>query len=232
MNDIDTVAGDAVPVETREGCHTVHSRRFNEHYHSMNGSLQESRHVFIRHGLLAMAGNRPAVSVLEIGFGTGLNALLTFVEARRLDLRVHYTGVEAYPLAPEFAENLNFPAFVGEGQVFEAMHNAPWGEEWTHDGFTLLKRQADALALTSDRTFDLVYYDAFSPRSQPDMWSPAQMKRIFGMCHPGAVFVTYCSRAPVRAALQAAGFDVERLPGAPGKREMTRAVKRGMETEP
>jgi len=226
MNDIETVAGDAVPVETREGCHTVHSRRFNEHYHSMNGSLQESRHVFIRHGLLALAGKASDISILEIGFGTGLNALLTFVEARRLDLRVHYTGVEAYPLAPELAGNLNFPAFVGEGSVFEAMHRTPWEEEWTQEAFTLVKRKADALSLTTGRTFDLVYYDAFSPRSQPDMWSPAQMKRISDMCRPGAVFVTYCSRAPVRAALQAAGFDVERLPGAPGKREMTRAIKR------
>jgi tRNA U34 5-methylaminomethyl-2-thiouridine-forming methyltransferase MnmC len=214
-------------VETKEGIHTLRHGGHGEPFHSLHGALQESMHVFIGNGLLPLAGPGKKLSVLEIGFGSGLNALLTLRECERHAMEVHYTAVEAFPLGDELVSKLNYMHYVGEEyrHAFEAMHAAPWPGTLKLGSFGLHKLQADATIDELGARYDVVYYDAFSPAVQPAMWTPEQMLRMREACNPGGVLVTYCARSSVRRNLQAAGFRVERLPGAEGKREMIRAVR-------
>jgi tRNA U34 5-methylaminomethyl-2-thiouridine-forming methyltransferase MnmC len=213
-------------IPTEDGSHTLYVRDLDEHYHSRFGALSESRHVYIEAGLNAARGNY--LEILEMGFGTGLNAILTLGETVGTGRTVGYTGVELYPLDNEIINKLNYTSILSSDlmESFVRMHQAPWNipTEIT-EGFNLLKIREDILELKLTRQFDLVYYDAFGPDKQPELWTGEIFVKIFRSMNPGAVLVTYSSKGLVRRNLAEAGFTVEKLPGPPGKRDMTRAWK-------
>lgn len=184
-------------------------------------------HVYIRMGLDALPTERKEIRIFEMGFGTGLNALLSLLQ--RKDRTVHYTGLEAIPVAPEIASALNYPDKLGEPALktpFMALHEAPWEETiMISPGFSLVKHQARVEVFQSEEGFDLIYFDAFAPNAQPELWAEDIMCRMYQLMRPGGIFVTYSAKSSVRRGLQSAGFIVEKLPGPPGKREMLRAVK-------
>ena len=214
-------------VTTNEGIHTLISNRLNEHYHSMFGSLQESMHVFIKNGLLSLNENLKEIKILEMGFGTGLNAILTYRENILMRKPIHYSTVEAFPLNAEITNKLNYCEFIGETlrPVFSKMHSCKWFENQAFENFTLYKIHADLLDLQLDGSYDLVYYDAFSPMHQPELWTFEVMHKIYHACNNEAVLVTYCAKGDVKRVLKSVGFKVTSLPGSTGKREMIRAVK-------
>lgn len=220
---------------TADGSHTLFIPEMDEHYHSVNGAVQESRHVFIEAGWkcrLKEKRETPAeIRVLEIGFGTGLNAFLTLLEAERTGRPVHYYSIELYPLDAEVVRSLNYgevirPAYSYPDR-FQALHAAPWNEPAVITPcFTLHKIQGDSNRCTLPERIDLVYFDAFAPDKQPEMWNPGIFRKLFACMAPGALLTTYCAKGAVRRMMKEAGYSVERIPGPPGKREMLRAVKR------
>jgi tRNA U34 5-methylaminomethyl-2-thiouridine-forming methyltransferase MnmC len=225
-------------VKTAEGMHTLYSSKREEHYHSLHGSLSESTQVFIRQGLLALRKGLKSIRILEMGFGTGLNAILTFRENQVLQKKIHYTAIEAFPLPATVTDRLNYFEYFGKPlqPVFRQMHACPWLEnvqlesadpetERQGGSFVLHKIEADLLDLHLDGSYDLVYYDAFSPTHQPELWTFEVLQKIYEACSPGAILVTFCAKTVVRNTLEAVGFRVETLPGAPGRREMVRAMK-------
>lgn len=208
--------------QTADGSPTLFVPELDEHYHSVKGARTESQHVFVDTGLRACAVAEPRV--LEVGFGTGLNALLTWDEADARGRRVRYTTLERYPLSPAEAAALHY----GDDARLRRLHEAPWEEAVRlSPHFTLLKRQADftRLALPPE-AFDVVYFDAFAPEKQPDMWDEGRFAMLFAALAPGGILATYCAKGAVRRLLQRVGFLTERLPGPPGgKREILRARK-------
>lgn len=214
-------------IESGDGSHTLYHSALDETYHSTHGALTESRHVFIRHGLLPAAEGRPEVAVLEIGFGTGLNALLSLEQALQGTCTVHYHTLETYPLPPDLVANLNYGQyFSGElADLFTALHEAPWGETVRiSERFHLTKHCVALQDFAPTVAFDVVYFDAFAPRKQPDMWEMDALERAVRPLREGGIFVTYCATGQLRRHLKALGLRVEKLPGPPGKREMTRGL--------
>ena len=218
-------------IKTGDGSTTIFLPEWNEHYHSKHGAVQEAQHVFIRTGFLHFLNNKEpdAISILEIGFGTGLNALLTFFEAEKSKTKVNYTGVEAYPVPAEELKFLDFPE-VGTGtntsEVLERLHESSWEKSAEISPFFSLKKEKKFFSeISAVEKFDLIYFDAFGPRVQPDLWSEEVFRNMFKALKQNGVLVTYSAKGDVRRAMQAAGFTVERLPGPPGKREMLRATK-------
>lgn len=212
---------------TQDGSHTLYVPGMDEHYHSRFGAITESRHIFINAGLASIPSCD--VSVLEVGFGTGLNALLTALYAGRMKIRVSFVSLEKYPLDQSLTEMLNYGALAGEGgeELFRAIHNAPWDTpsaitEW----FTLEKRLTDLTDESPAGNYDLVYFDAFGPDKQPEMWTEKVLRRIADVTRQGSVFVTYSAKGDLKRMLRSIGFEVTHLPGPPGKRVFTRAVKR------
>ncbi len=227
-------AGERRVEQTEDGSYTLFVPELDEHYHSVKGAYTESVHIFIEMGL--KASTVPCPRVLEIGFGTGLNAVLTLEEAIRSQRKIHYTGLELYPLPWDILEKLDFARMTG----FRKLHEAPWEEEVKiTPEFTLRKIQADAnrvllgkeeegesSRLGRIRRWDVVYFDAFAPEKQPEMWSQELFNRLYVLLEEGGILTTYCAKGVVRRMLQAAGFTVERLSGPPGgKREILRARK-------
>jgi tRNA U34 5-methylaminomethyl-2-thiouridine-forming methyltransferase MnmC len=214
-------------VTTKDGIHTLVNNRLQEHYHSMYGSLQESMHVFIKNGLCMLNKNLPEISILEMGFGTGLNAILTYRENQVMRKPIHYTTVEAFPLPASVTDRLNYFEYFGKPlqPVFNGMHSGKWFENVPFGNFVLHKIQADMLELQLDSSYDLVYYDAFSPLHQPELWTFEVLHKIYDACKSNAMLVTYCSKGEVKRTLKAVGFEVETFPGPKGKREMIRAIK-------
>lgn len=212
---------------TQDGSPTLYVPELEEHYHSVKGALTESRHIFIEMGLHACRAASPRI--LEVGFGTGLNAFLTLLDADRRGVAVSYTTLERYPLAPDCVRRLDYPAQIAPGRAadFYRLHEAPWGESvGLTPVFTLLKEKADFTAWHTEETYDLIYFDAFAPEKQPDMWTQERFDYLYGRLAGGGVLTTYCAKGVVRRMLQSSGFRVERLPGPPGgKREILRAVK-------
>ena len=211
---------------TEDGSHTLFVPAIDECYHSTHGAVQESKHIFIEAALKQCA--KTEIRVLEIGFGTGLNAFLTMIEAERSDKKIHYTSLEKYPVEVGKALQLNYPeAFPAVSrEIFELLHTSVWGEEvQIGSNFWLTKTEADFTQFNFNEMFDVVYFDAFSPEKQPEMWSEELFKRIFAHCSEGAILTTYCAKGVVRRAMQSAGFMVERLPGPPGKRQILRSTK-------
>ena len=208
--------------KTDDGSATLFVPELNEHYHSTKGARTESQHIFINMGLKASDALAPRI--LEIGFGTGLNAWLTLEEAERSERNIHYTGLELYPLEWQMIEQLNY---VANKELFEQLHTTPWQEAvsiTTH--FTLLKMEVDVNKWQTEESFDLIYFDAFAPEKQPEMWSQELFNRLYVLLNDGGILTTYCAKGVIRRMLQAAGFIVERLPGPPGgKREILRARK-------
>ena len=218
----------SLPVEIKiseDGSTTLYRTDMHEHYHSIHGAIQESEHVFIRSGLFCHTGN--ALTVLEVGFGTGLNAFLTLMH--QADRQVVYHTVEKYPLAPEIIQKINYPGYFPTNvskELFLRLHEVPWGESVAiTELFELKKLCIDLLDFQAHDFYDLVYFDAFDPAKQPELWSDAVFKMLFEAMKPGSVLTTYSAKGAVRRSMMAAGFMVERIPGPPGKRQMLRAFK-------
>lgn len=210
---------------TADGSPTLYVPALRQHYHSIHGAQQESEHVFIRTGLEALPP-LPHIQLLEVGFGTGLNALLTARQAQEQARSIHYTTLEKFPLEPASWQRLAYPR-AAPPEWLPRLHEAPWEKDWPlHPHFTLHKRQGDlrGLSLPTAR-YHLIYFDAFAPEAQPELWTAALFSRLFHSLQGGGLLVTYCVKGSVRRALQAAGFAVAKLPGPPGKREITRAEK-------
>lgn len=215
-------------VVTKDGSHTIAVPLMNVTYHSVHGAVQESRHVFIEAGLhhVMRRSGGTAITVFEMGFGTGLNALLTAVEAGKTATNIHYTAVETSPLSLEEATVLNYPAMLGHADLFQRLHQCEWNKTVRlASDFTIDKRQTGLVNFLSGQPFNLIYYDAFAPSAQPELWTKEVFDKLFSMLDKGGVLVTYCSKGDVRRAMTAAGFSVEKIPGPPGKREMMRAEK-------
>lgn len=205
---------------TEDGSPTLRSPQYGDTYHSARGAVGESRHVFIEQGFNAV--RRDPVRILEAGFGTGLNAWLTLLEAAKQGRSVEYTAIELYPVPKDVAAELNYSS----DPRFLEMHSAEWGNQTRiADFFSLLKINCDLAKTEISGNFDIVYYDAFAPGTQPEMWTPELFARIYSAVAEGGMLVTYSAKGDVRRALKTAGFAVERLPGALGKRHMTRAGK-------
>lgn len=206
---------------TDDGSNTLFVPDINETYHSTHGAIQESMHIFIEQGLNVM--QKDSIRILEIGFGTGLNALLTALHA---DKQIEYITVEKYPIDQQLVQALNYPEQTGlpyARDLFEKLHQTRWEELIEiKPNFRMQKLKTNFCDFAPSEKFDLIYFDAFSPEKQPEMWEQKQFEKLFNACHPGAVIVTYCAKGAVRRNMQSAGFKVERLPGPPGKREILR----------
>ncbi len=215
--------------ETMDGSQTLYLAEIDEHYHSTFGAVQESRHIFIREGF-DLCRTRD-ICVLEIGFGTGLNCYLTLLAGLNSDRHISYYSIEKYPLPEEIWGRLNYSSHLEDRDsgFFTRLHSAPWNSnEMIGEQFLLYKMKGDLLQ--SDfidlPSIDLVYFDAFSPEKQPELWEKAVFEQLFLKMNDNGILVTYCAKGYVRRSLQEVGFTVERIPGPPGKREMIRAVKK------
>jgi len=218
-------------VLTADGSSSVFSEEVNQHYHSHFGALQESMHIFIEAGLCSdTLSDLKSISILEIGFGTGLNALLTYFKSEELQKKIYYETLELYPLSQQETEQLNYPAILPYStakEVFTLLHNALWNKKiFISENFTLQKRLISATAATyPPDTFDLVYFDAFSPEAQPELWTKKVFEPIFNSMKKNAILLTYCTKGSVKNTLKELGFQIEKLPGPTGKREILRARK-------
>lgn len=211
---------------TEDGASTLRHPLFGDTYHSLHGAMAEALHVFIENGLKRCPLSH--VRILEAGFGSGLNAWLTLREAEREKRTIDYTAVEAYPVALETIEQLHYT----DDPRFLSLHQAPWGTETTVTPcFHLEKRAENLLAFQTGTMFDLIYFDAFAPDTQPELWTEELFRKLFGWTAPGGALVTYSAKGSVKQALREAGYEVKRLPGAPGKRHMVRAVRPGGDTK-
>ncbi len=212
-------------IETSDGSHSLFVRSLNETYHSRHGAMQESQWVFIKQGLDHLQESKKT-RIHEVGFGTGLNGLLAMRWAEEHQVHVHFTTLETNVLSLELAGQLNYASSEQECSVFLNMHAALWNQDIViTPHFTLHKAQRAVQDEEAENQYDVVFYDAFGPPTQPEMWTLAIFQRMYAALKPGGIFVTYCAKGQVRRDLQAAGFTVERLPGPPGKREMLRATK-------
>ena len=218
-------------VLTDDGSSSIFSEEENQYYHSHFGAVQESVHIFIEAGLCVdNFAHLSAISILEIGFGTGLNALLTYFKAKELCKKIYYESIELYPLTQQEVEQLNYPAFLpytDVQKVFSALHCIPWNEKQAvSEDFTLLKRSLSAVdAAYTPNTFDLVYFDAFSPEAQPALWTKKVFEPIYNSMKKEGILLTYCTKGTVKQTLNEIGFQIEKLPGPVGKREILRAKK-------
>ena len=216
---------------TGDGSSTIHIPEWNEQYHSKHGALQEARHVFIDMGLIPVCekGDLHEISILEIGFGTGLNALVTWEEAQNQNKSIVYTGVEAYPVAKDEVEKLNFSAIIKDPlavEFFNKIHESEWEAEVAiTKSFKLTKQQKFFQDIEDTELYNLIYFDAFGARVQPELWSVEIFNKMYNALKNKGVLVTYAAKGSVRRAMLEVGFLVERLPGPPGKREMLRATK-------
>lgn len=214
-------------IRTADGSKTIQIEDWDEQYHSKHGAVQEAYHVFIDQGLRRF-GDR-GINILEIGFGTGLNALITLLEAPKLKLTVEYVGVEAFPVSAKEVGELDYWRQLDRDdlrEIFQGMHDGPWERPLKiTDTFTLTKERKDFMQVADQGRYQLIYFDAFGARVQPELWTEELFSKMFRALEPGGTLVTYAAKGSVRRAMQAVGLTVERLPGPPGKREMLRATK-------
>ena len=212
---------------TADGSSTIYLPEWDEQYHSIHGAIQEAKHVFIKSGLSLFLNKK--VSILEIGFGTGLNSFITFLEASKLNLIIDYVGVEAYPVSEEEIEKLNYVSELKAEEfstIFSEMHQQEWEiKNEISSKFSLTKRKQFFNEIQDQNKFNLIYFDAFGAQFQPELWTEDIFKLMYLALKKEGVLVTYCAKGSVRRAMQSVGFIVERLPGPPGKREMLRATK-------
>lgn len=214
-------------IQTLDGSTTIHLTEWDECYHSKHGAIQEAQHVFIKNGLSLFQNQK--VAILEIGFGTGLNAFITLLEAKKMQQTIDYVGVEAYPISAEEVLKMNYVSELNadkESTLFDTIHESNWGEKvLLNDGFTLTKRNQFFEEIDDDNTYDLIYFDAFGYRVQPELWSTEIFRKMFKALKNNGVLVTYAARGVVKRSMIEVGFTVEKLEGPPGKREMFRARK-------
>jgi len=213
---------------TADGSTTIHIPEWDEQYHSKHGAIQEAKHVFIKNGLSLFSNQN--ISILEIGFGTGLNCFITFLEAPKKNLNIDYVGVEAYPIVSEEVAKMNYVNRLNASE-FSAVFNQIHQQEWEvkidiSPNFSLLKRKQFFNDINDENKFDLIYFDAFGARVQPELWTEEIFEKMYKSLKTGGVLVTYSAKGSVRRAMLAVGFLVEKLPGPPGKREMLRATKK------
>lgn len=216
-------------ITTDDGSKTIHLPDWNEQYHSKHGAVREALHVFIKTGLHHKFKTKQNLSILEIGFGTGLNAYLTLIESIKLNANIDYVGVEAYPIQSNEIKLLNYPQIIMDFEkddMFDLLHDVEWENKYQiTETFTLTKRQQFFKDIDEVEAYDLIYFDAFGARVQPELWTEDIFKIMFNAVKPYGVLVTYSAKGSVRRAMQSVGFIVERLPGPPGKREMLRSTK-------
>ena len=215
-------------IKTNDGSHTIHIEDWDESYHSKHGAIQEAYHVFIKNGLDNFK-DESKVSILEIGFGTGLNAFITFLEHKKRNLNIEYVGVEAYPILEEEINQLNYVKELQAEEfqfIFNLMHEANWEKEIeVSSNFILTKRKQFFQEINDKEKYNLIYFDAFGFNVQPELWNEAIFKQMYEALLPNGILVTYACRSSIKKAMLSVGFQVEKLPGAPGKREMIRAFK-------
>jgi tRNA U34 5-methylaminomethyl-2-thiouridine-forming methyltransferase MnmC len=213
---------------TQDGSTSIYIPELDETYHSKFGAIQEAKHVFIKNGL-DLFEEDSEISILEIGFGTGLNALITMLEAEKRNMKINYVGVEAYPIALEEISQLNYVEQLEslEKQAdFEKMHTSTWEEEIEiNSNFKLTKRKLSFADITDENTFDLIYFDAFGFTVQPELWNEVIFEIMYKSLKNRGILTTYACRTSIKNAMQQVGFQTLKLPGAPGKREMLRALK-------
>lgn len=214
-------------IQTADGSSSLLIEDWGETYHSRHGAIQEAKHVFIQNGLSLI--KEQSVAVLEIGFGTGLNAFITFLEAEERKLKIDYVGVEAYPILKEEADKLNYVSQLQANQYdaqFKLMHASQWGVNTViSEQFSLTKRQQYFNEIDDNNRFELIYFDAFGFQYQPELWSVEIFRKMFEALKPNGILVTYACRSTIKRAMQEAGFSTKKLAGPPGKREMLKAEK-------
>ncbi len=211
---------------TEDGSHTLFVPELNEHYHSTHGAIQEAMHVYINAGFTYC--DKDPVHILEIGFGTGLNCLLTLLEAEKQNRTVVYHSIELYPINQDEIKHLNYTSQIPDldESIFERLHKVEWNKEVKiNDYFALNKLQGDLRGFNFPGKYDLVYFDAFAPDIQPTLWTQDIFENIHQHLNPNAILTTYCTKGIVKQALRASGFKVKRLPGPPGKRQMLQTTK-------
>lgn len=215
-------------ITTSDGSHTLRNRSLNETYHSVHGAVQESMHVFVRHGLQYFweQHNGRSVSVLEVGFGTGLNALLTLRFAAEKAVDIRYTTIEPFPLAEVVWSGLNYGAEFKDREQFAGLHAAGWEHETQlTPQFTLLKHRISLQDVRLAEHYDVIYFDAFAPSVQPELWALSSLEKVVAGMRSGGVFVTYSARGQLKRDLRSLGLEVETLPGPPGKNEMVQGKR-------
>lgn len=215
---------------TKDGSHTIYLSELNEHYHSMHGAYTESMHVYINAGFKKkLEANLFQIQILEIGLGTGLNVLLTLLESQNINAQICYTALEPHPLPQKIWAQLNYEKIIPVHSIgiwLQKIHTSNSNTEIKlAENFTFLKKEEKTEDTEFTNKYDIIYFDAFAPQIQPEIWSEINLQKIADAMRPRAIFVTYCSKGEVRRNLISAGLLVERLPGAPGKREMLRATK-------
>ncbi|WP_396186553.1 tRNA (5-methylaminomethyl-2-thiouridine)(34)-methyltransferase MnmD [Flavobacterium sp.] len=214
-------------IQTRDGSTTIHIEGWDECYHSRFGAIQEAQHVFIKNGL-SLFENK-SISILEIGFGTGLNAFITFLESQKLNQTIDYVGVEAYPVSADEVVSMNYISKLNaenESEIFKKMHQCNWNEQIIlRADFLFTKRQQFFADINDVEMFDLIYFDAFGFDVQPELWSTSIFQKMYDALKPKSVLVTYAARGVVKRSMIEVGFTVEKMEGPPGKREMFRAKK-------
>jgi len=212
--------------KTIDGSYTLYNSDLEEHYHSINGAIQESEHVFINAGLKFIAQQK--VKIFEVGFGTGLNAFLSYIESLKSGLQIKYSGIEKYPVEKSLVNELNYSELISpeNHNIFEKLHESEWNKEIEiSENFRFKKIAADFNEYVLNTTFDLIFFDAFAPDKQTELWSQENFSKLYRSLNNGGILVTYSSKGMVKQNLRNAGFIVQRLSGPPGKRHMLRALK-------
>ncbi|HBG70166.1 MAG: hypothetical protein A2W93_10540 [Bacteroidetes bacterium GWF2_43_63] len=217
-------------IVTEDGSHTLFLPEINEHYHSIHGAVAESKHVFIEAGLKPKINNITSINILEVGLGTGLNAALTLLEAENNKKIVRYFAAEPNPISADNIAKLNYADIAGGDRMKEALraiHEADRERKVLIGDYFVFHYHENKIQQIEfeNNFFDVVYFDAFSPGVQPEMWTADVFEKIFAAMKPGGILVTYVAKGEVRRTMKACGFAIEKLPGFAGKREMTRAVK-------
>ncbi|MFP4023695.1 MAG: tRNA (5-methylaminomethyl-2-thiouridine)(34)-methyltransferase MnmD [Thiohalospira sp.] len=214
-------------IYTKDGSSTIYSTEFNDHYHSVFGAINESKHVFIEAGFNFL--NTQSIKIFEVGFGTGLNALLTFLESTKKNIMVDYTAIELYPLTQDIIQQLNYTQFLSKEakEIFEKIHKVSWNKKnKISNYFHLTKVKNNFNDYIFKEKYNLLFFDAFAPEKQPDLWSLQNFTKIYNALEHNGILTTYSSKGLVKRNIRNAGFHLQRLPGPEGKRHMLRAIKK------
>lgn len=217
-------------IKSEDGSHTIELLGMNEQYHSTHGAIQESNHVYIKHGLERMAVNKKELHILEVGMGTALNVLLTWAYAKNHGLNIYYHAVEAYPIETDIWSQLNYAERLHHpeaAQIFQSIHSSPWNEPIALDQhFTLIKKEEPIQeSILAKDLFEVVYFDAFNPDLEPDLWTKTVFQKIYHSMNESSVLSTYSTKGVVKRVLKSCGFTLEKKAGPPGKREILNALK-------